>query len=113
MGLRLKCGFPTIRRFQSAYLNPERPYERTLYDYSRSQLERLARDIEQIFEIRANSELAQPKQETLRRVFITHGRSDDWRVVQAFIEKDVRLPTTELAQEPSRGHTIIEKLFDS
>jgi predicted nucleotide-binding protein len=81
--------------------------------YSRSQVERLIRDIDQIFEIRANSELEQPKQEALRRVFITHGRSDDWRAVQAFVEKDVRLPTIELAQEPNLGRTIIEKLEDS
>jgi predicted nucleotide-binding protein len=81
--------------------------------YSRSQVERLIRDIEQIFEIRANSELEQPKQEALRRVFITHGRFDDWRAVQTFIEKDVQLPTIELAQEPNLGRTIIEKLVDS
>jgi predicted nucleotide-binding protein len=85
----------------------------TSMHYSRSQLERLIRDIDQIFEIRANSELEQPKQEALRRVFITHGRSDDWRAVQAFIEKDVRLPTIELEQEPNLGRTIIEKLADS
>jgi predicted nucleotide-binding protein len=82
-------------------------------DYSRPQVERLIRDIDQIFEIRANSELEQPKQEVLRRVFISHGRSDDWRAVQAFIEKDVGLPTIELAQEPNLGRTIIEKLFDN
>jgi predicted nucleotide-binding protein len=81
--------------------------------YSRSQVERLIRDIDQIFEIRANSELEQPKQDALRRVFITHGRSDDWRTVQAFIEKDVQLRTIELAQEPNLGRTIIEKLVDS
>src|SRR5206468_7412274 len=81
--------------------------------YSRSQAERLVRDIDQVFEIRANSELEQPKQEALRRVFITHGRSTDWRTVQAFIEKDVRLATIELAQEPNLGRTIIEKLVDN
>jgi len=81
--------------------------------YFRLQLERLIRDIDQIFEIRANSELEQPKREALRRVFITHGRSDDWRAVQAFIEKDVQLPTIELAQEPNIGRTIIEKLEDN
>lgn len=81
--------------------------------FSRAQGERLVRDIDQIFEIRANSELEQPKREVARRVFITHGRSNDWRVVQAFIEKDVGLPTIELAQEPNLGRTIIEKLIDN
>jgi len=81
--------------------------------FSRAQAERLVRDIDQLFEIRANSELEQPKQEAARRVFITHGRSNDWRAVQAFVEKDLGLPTVELAQEPNLGRTIIEKLIDN
>lgn len=81
--------------------------------FSRAQVERLVRDIDQVFEIRANSELEQPKQEAARRVFITHGRSNDWRAVQAFIEKDVELLTIELAQEPNLGRTIIEKLIEN
>lgn len=81
--------------------------------YSRAQAERLIRDIDHIFEIRANSELAAPKQAIPRRVFISHGRSTDWRAVQAYVEKDVGLATLELAQEPNLGRTIIEKLFDN
>lgn len=81
--------------------------------FSRAQAERLVRDIEQIFEIRANSELASPQQPSIQCVFISHGRSHDWRAVQAFVEKDVQLPTVELAQEPNLGRTIIEKLIDS
>lgn len=81
--------------------------------YSRSQAERLVRDIDQIFEIRANSELAQPKEPSIQRVFISHGRSSDWHRVQPFIEKDVGIPTLELAQEPNLGRTIIEKLIDN
>lgn len=78
--------------------------------FGRQQLERLIRDIDQIFEIRANSLLGQPLVTAPRCVFITHGRSDDWRKVQAYIEKDVELPTIELAQQPNIGQTIIEKL---
>lgn len=81
--------------------------------FSRAQAERLLRDIDQIFEIRANSELRPPKQEETRCVFVSHGRSNDWRAIQAYIEKDVQLPTIELAQEPNLGRTIIEKLIDS
>ena len=105
--------------FQEIGVNPETemapvgPAERGAMHFSRSQLERLVRDIDQIFEIRANSELEQPKQKGDRRVFISHGRSNDWRVVQPFIEKDVGLPTIELAQEPNMGRTIIEKLIDN
>ena len=78
--------------------------------FGRQQLERLVRDIDQVFEIRANSMLSQPTAATPRRVFITHGRSEDWRKVQSYVEKDVRLPTIELAQQPNVGQTIIEKL---
>ncbi|WP_024303744.1 TIR domain-containing protein [Pseudogulbenkiania sp. MAI-1] len=81
--------------------------------YSRAQAERLVRDIDQIFEIRANSELAQPKESSICRVFISHGRSADWRAVQPFIERDVGIPTLELEQEPNLGRTIIEKLIDN
>jgi predicted nucleotide-binding protein len=81
--------------------------------FSRAQVDRLVRDIDQIFEIRANSELESPKQEAVQRVFITHGRSNDWRAVQTFIEKDIRLSTIELGQEANMGRTIIEKLIDN
>lgn len=46
-------------------------------------------------------------------MFITHGRSSDWRALQSFIEKDVGLATLELAQEANMGRTIIEKLIDN
>jgi predicted nucleotide-binding protein len=81
--------------------------------YSRAQTDRLVRDIEQVFEIRANSELGAPQADKPRRVFISHGRTNDWRAVQAIVEKDVGLSTLELAQEPNLGRTIIEKLFDN
>ncbi|MEK6257124.1 MAG: nucleotide-binding protein [Planctomycetota bacterium] len=81
--------------------------------FSRAQTERLVRDVDQVFEIRANSELEQPQQAAPRCVFITHGRSNDWRVVQPFIERDVGIPTIELAQEANLGRTIIEKLIDN
>src|SRR6185436_14124192 len=87
-----------------------KPGQPTPRHFSRAQGERLVRDIDQIFEIRANSQLGQPKREAPRRVFITHGRSNDWRAVQTFIEKDAQLQTIELAQEPNAGQTLIEKL---
>lgn len=80
--------------------------------YSHRRIQQLARDISQILEIRANSELEQPKANpSPRSVFITHGNTDDWRKVQPYIEKDCHLATIELAQEANAGATIIEKLF--
>ncbi len=81
--------------------------------YTRAQLERLARSIDEIFEIRASCELSMPPasaQPQPRRVFLSHGRAQEWRAVQAYIERDVGLQTMELAQEASAGRTIIEKL---
>lgn len=81
--------------------------------FGRQQLERLIRDIDQVFEIRANSELQQPVREKPRRVFVTHGRAQDWRAVKDYIETDIQLRTAELAQQPNLGRTVIEKLFDT
>ena len=85
------------------------------YRYGRSQLEVLKRDIDQIFELRSNSELAPPSATpgAPRRVFISHGRALDWHEVQLYIEKDIGLPTLELAQEANQGRTILAKLWES
>jgi len=81
--------------------------------FSRARIAGLVRLIDQVFEIRANSGLGQhAPTAALRCVFVSHGRSQDWRAVQAFVEKDVGLRTIELAQEPSLGRTVIEKLED-
>lgn len=80
------------------------------YFYGRNQLETLERNIEQIFELRANSELATPVSDAPVRVFISHGRANDWNDVQIFIEKDLELSTLELAQQPNMGRTVLQKL---
>lgn len=105
--------FQAIKTEPQAVMAPPGPGLPEPMHFSRAQADRLVRDIDQIFEIRANSELEQPKSEPMRRVFITHGRSNDWRAVQPFIEKDVGLSTIELAQEPNLGRTLIEKLIDN
>ena len=79
--------------------------------FSRAQLTALARDIEQVFEMRAHSELASPDTAPSQpRVFISHGRAADWREVQAYIERDLGIKTIELAQEANRGRTVLQKL---
>jgi predicted nucleotide-binding protein len=82
--------------------------------YSRAQMERLLRDIKEIFEIRAASEHASPiAKSSPRRVFISHGRAKDWYEVQAHIERDLKIASMELAQEANRGGTVIEKLEEN
>lgn len=109
----LYADFQRLDTEPSTEISPALLVESPVMNYGRAQLERLVRDIEQVFEIRANSELSPPKASPVRRVFISHGRANEWRIVQAFIEKDIELPTLELAQEPNMGRTIIEKLLDN
>jgi predicted nucleotide-binding protein len=78
--------------------------------YSRAQVEGLIRTIDQIFETRANSELATPASKPEPRVFISHGRSLDWTKVQPYIERDLKVRTLELAQEPNMGRSVLGKL---
>jgi predicted nucleotide-binding protein len=80
---------------------------------TRSYLELLRRDIDYIFEVLANSR-ATESNPALRpsRVFISHGSSDEWREVQSHIERDLDVRTLELAQEPNRGRTVLQKLTE-
>ncbi len=80
----------------------ERPY-----------LEVLRRDIDYVVEVLANSRPAEASPAVRpQRVFISHGRSEDWHEVQAHIERDLDIRTLELAQEPNRGRTVLQKLTE-
>jgi predicted nucleotide-binding protein len=77
----------------------------------RSFLETLKRDIEYIFEINAQFIATDSKiTENYRRIFISHGTSKDWFQIQKYIEKDLEINTLELAQEPNKGRTVLQKL---
>ncbi len=80
----------------------------------RHHLEQLTQDIDYILEVRAHCELEGPfsSHERERRVFISHGLPPDWLEVQGFIEKDLGISTLELAQEPNRGRTVLQKLAE-
>jgi hypothetical protein len=53
------------------------------------------------------------KQHMGNKVFITHGLSSDWSLVQNFIELKLKLSTVELAEQINKGRTIINKLEDA
>ena len=80
----------------------------------RDDIECLDRDIEYILEVRSHSELSVPTPSLAqeRRIFISHGGSNDWREVQTFVEKDLGIPTLELAQQPNLGRTVLQKLLE-
>jgi hypothetical protein len=83
------------------------------YEYiSRYQLENLSRDLTYIFEVRANCGDGEEVKERPERIFISHGRSHEWYKVQAYVERDIKLPTLELAQEANLGRTVFQKLIE-
>ncbi|MCX5824671.1 MAG: nucleotide-binding protein [Deltaproteobacteria bacterium] len=79
----------------------------------RLEMEHLKEDLEYIFEVRSHSKLGELEDvATPDSVFISHGSSNDWREVQAYVEKDLQIKILELAQEPNRGRTILQKLAE-
>ncbi len=102
--------FPTVDDFPEVEMASASDGSKRPNRYARRQVERLLRNVEHALEIRTNSELAPPAAPTPRRVFISHGRAKDWYAVQAFIEKDLGIPTLELAQQSNAGLTVLGKL---
>jgi predicted nucleotide-binding protein len=101
--------FPSIDVIPSVPMGAGGPDQRIFY--ARTQVEALIRAIEQMFEIRSNSELAAPDMRpTEPCVFLTHGSAQDWREVQSHIERDIGYKTLELAQQPNLGRSILLKL---
>lgn len=79
----------------------------------RSFLETLQRDMDYIFELNAQFTATDSKEnEVPHRIFISHGSSKDWMQVQNYIEKDLEIDTLELAQEPNKGRTVLQKLYE-
>ena len=79
----------------------------------RDQVDELLRDLDYVFEVRAGSQLSLiAHREPPQRVFISHGGSPDWREVQSYVEKDAGLQTLELAQQPNRGRSVLQKLLE-
>jgi hypothetical protein len=99
--------FPPINVSPSVPMGIPGPEQRKFY--ARTQVEALIRAIDEILEIRSNSELASPAKSE-RRVFLTHGSATDWREVQSYIERDIGVETLELAQQPNLGRSVLEKL---
>jgi len=79
--------------------------------FKRSFLETLERDIDYIFEVNSQYSASESKvNEVARRIFLSHGSSQDWMKVQNYIERDLKIQTLELAQEPNKGRTVLQKL---
>ncbi len=74
-------------------------------------LETIKRDMDYIFELNAQLSANESKEiKRPNRIFISHGSSKDWMQIQNYIEKDLKIDTLELAQEPNKGRTVLQKL---
>lgn len=80
--------------------------------YEQYRIEPLIQNLEYLLELSSNARIGEnvEKKEKLKRVFISHGRSIEWVKVQAYLEKDLKISTLELAQEPNLGRTVLQKL---
>ena len=75
----------------------EVPKAQAVGRFLRTHVDQLVRDMAYIFEVKANSELRvavaeEPVSDPRpARVFISHGKSPDWREVQDYIERDLTI----------------------
>ena len=81
-----------------ARMLPTGPGEQEARHFSRAQVERLVRDIDQIFELRANSELAQPNEpraKALRRVFMALLKFEWVEFARSWSDRQENMPGNE------------------
>ena len=71
-------------------------------------------NLDYILEVRANYRIGEKMNitEKSKRIFISHGQSKEWYKLQAYIERDLKQQTLELAQEANLGRTVLQKLND-
>jgi len=82
--------------------------------YQKSDIQPLVDNLDYILEVYSNMRIGEnyDKKEKSYRIFISHGSSDLWRKLQAYLEKDLEYNTLELAQEANLGRTILQKLYE-
>jgi len=80
--------------------------------YWQADIDPLINNLDYALELQSNFRIGENlgAKEKRKRVFISHGRSNQWYKVQTYLERDLKIPTLELAQEPILGRTILQKL---
>lgn len=80
--------------------------------YQFSSIAPIIDNIKYILEVRANHRIGEKSEikSKSHRVFISHGRSEEWYKLQSYLERDLGYQTLELAQEANMGRTVMEKL---
>ncbi|GBF06951.1 DNA-binding protein [Deinococcus aerius] len=77
--------------------------------YTASDINRVVNDIRIAIDILSEQDSLVGKSKG-DKIFITHGRDEQWRRLQAYLEKQLRLNTIELSQQAYRGRHTLTKL---
>lgn len=74
----------------------------------------LINNLDYALELHSNMRIGERVDDKIKsnRIFISHGRSEEWRKLQSYLEKDLKYTTLELAQEANLGRTILQKLYE-
>lgn len=82
--------------------------------YKRDSILPLIGNLDYVLEVYSNMRIGEKTEKVKKanRIFISHGRSNEWRKLQAYLEKDLEHQTLELAQEANLGRTILQKLSE-
>lgn len=82
--------------------------------YNKHSIEPLINNLDYALEVYSNLRIGEIKDDKIKskRIFLSHGKSSEWRKVQAYLEKDLEHSTLELAQEANLGRTILQKLYE-
>lgn len=82
--------------------------------YEKNTIDPLVNNLDYVLELYSNMRIGEKIEQRQKpnRIFISHGRSEQWRQLQSYIEKDLEHNTLELAQEANLGRTILQKLYE-
>jgi len=82
--------------------------------YQKDTINPLVNNLDYVLELYSNMRIGEKFEQRQKpnRIFISHGRSEQWRQLQSYIEKDLEHNTLELAQEANLGRTILQKLYE-
>ena len=82
--------------------------------FEKRTIDPLVNNLDYVLELHSNMRIGEKNEKKTKqnRIFISHGRSEEWRKLQAYLEKDLEHNTLELAQEANLGRTILQKLYE-
>lgn len=95
---------------------PDIPLPKSYGDdnFDGNSIDPLINNLDYVLEVYSNIRIGESRVEMTKpdRIFISHGHSNEWRKLQAYVEKDLEYKTLELAQEANLGRTVLQKLAE-